>query len=116
MRHYAARMWVGLDTRAETTSERLYRIGQLYGAGHHRDQGLSRSRGSRRPVAGKGGRRVKDVYLTMGAYDFVVIFEAPEDETMAGILLEAGRLGTVRTNTMRAFPKADFERIVAGLS
>ena len=49
-------------------------------------------------------------------YDFVVIFEAPEDETMAGILLEAGRLGTVRTNTMRAFPKADFERIVAGLS
>ena len=64
----------------------------------------------------KAGGRVKDVYLTMGAYDFVVIFEAPDDETMTSVLLEAGRLGTVRTNTMRAFPKADFERIVAGLS
>ena len=66
-------------------------------------------------LAAAGGR-VVEVYLTMGEYDFVVIFEAPDDETMARVLLEAGRLGTVRTKTMRAFPKADFERIVAGLS
>ena len=61
------------------------------------------------------GGRVKEVYLTMGSYDFVVIFESPDDETMARVLLEAGKLGTVRTTTMRAFPKDKFESIVASL-
>jgi uncharacterized protein with GYD domain len=65
-------------------------------------------------LAAAGGR-VKEVYLTMGNYDFVVIFEAPDDETMARVLLEAGKLGTVRTTTMRAFPKDAFESIVASL-
>ena len=65
-------------------------------------------------LAAAGGQ-VKDVYLTMGAYDFVVVFEAPDDETMTKVLLAAGQLGTVRTTTMRAFPGPEFESLVASL-
>ena len=59
--------------------------------------------------------RIKDYYMTMGDCDFVVIFEAPDDKTMAKILLEIGRLGAVTTRTMRAFPKDEFGEIVAEL-
>ena len=61
------------------------------------------------------GGGVKHLYLTMGEYDFVIVFEAPDDETMAKVLLETGRLGTVRTKTMRAFPKEVYESLVASL-
>ncbi|MDA0704796.1 MAG: GYD domain-containing protein [Proteobacteria bacterium] len=63
----------------------------------------------------KFGARIKDFYLTMGDCDFVVIFEAPDDKTMAKILLEIGRLGAVTTKTMRAFTKEEFGEIVAEL-
>lgn len=61
------------------------------------------------------GGAVKHLYLTMGEYDFVIVFEAPNDETMARVLLETGRLGTVRTKTMRAFSKEVYEDLVASL-
>jgi uncharacterized protein with GYD domain len=60
----------------------------------------------------KHGARIKDYYLTMGDCDFVVIFEAPDDKTMAKMLFEIGRLGAVRTKTMRAFSRAEFKEIV----
>ena len=63
----------------------------------------------------EAGGRIKDYYLTMGAYDFVVIFEMPDDETMARMLLEVGRLGAVRTQTMRAFTQDQFKSIVGAL-
>lgn len=63
----------------------------------------------------EAGGAVKDLYLTMGEYDFVIIFEAPDDETMARVLLEAGRLGTVRTKTMRAFSKDVYQQLVESL-
>ena len=63
----------------------------------------------------EAGGAVKDLYLTMGEYDFVIIFEAPDDETMARVLLETGRLGTVRTKIMRALPKEVYQQLVESL-
>ena len=42
-------------------------------------------------------------YMTMGAYDFVLVFEAPSDEAMAELLLIIGQIGAINTETTPAF-------------
>jgi uncharacterized protein with GYD domain len=43
----------------------------------------------------------------------VCIFEAPDDETAASVLLAADMLGNIRTQTMRAFNASEMEKILA---
>ena len=61
------------------------------------------------------GAKIKDFYLTMGAYDAVAIIEAPDDQTMAKLSLEVGSKGTSRSETLRAFSEDEFRSIVAAL-
>jgi uncharacterized protein with GYD domain len=61
------------------------------------------------------GIEVKDIYMTMGQYDLVVIAEAPDDEAAAKAVLSLGMQGNVSTETMRAFNQEEFGRIIAGL-
>jgi uncharacterized protein with GYD domain len=59
-----------------------------------------------------GGKLVQ-LYWTVGQYDIVAIFEAPDDETAATMQLTVGSRGAVRTTTLRAFGREEFERIIA---
>jgi uncharacterized protein with GYD domain len=73
---------------------------------------------TKRAAAAEEGMRemgitLKDIYWTVGAYDVVCVFEAPDDETFAAALLTLGAAGKVRTTTMRAFSKAEFDGIVS---
>ena len=68
---------------------------------------------SERAIASRGGRLV-DMYVTLGRYDLVEVFEAPDDETAYAILLDLARHGTVRTETLRAFTRDEAESIVRG--
>ncbi len=61
------------------------------------------------------GAEMKAWYLVMGRYDFVVIAEAPDDETAAKLILTVGSLGNVRTETLRAFGEAEFRNLVTAL-
>lgn len=63
----------------------------------------------------KLGIQVVQAYWTMGQYDGVLIFEAPDDETATAAMLSLGTLGNVSTQTMRAFTAAEMEKIVAKL-
>ena len=56
---------------------------------------------------------IKPMYWTLGQYDQVCIFEAPDDETAASVLLAADMLGNIRTQTMRAFTASEMEKILA---
>jgi uncharacterized protein with GYD domain len=49
------------------------------------------------------GVTLKHMYWTLGQYDQVCVFEAPDDETAASVLLSADMLGNIRTQTLRAF-------------
>ncbi len=62
-------------------------------------------------IEAAGGRVVQEVW-TMGAYDIVVLFEAPDDETATALALQVSSLGNVRTTTMRAFNADEMGRIV----
>jgi uncharacterized protein with GYD domain len=68
-----------------------------------------------RQAAKAVGAEIQQVYLVMGQYDAVVISSGPDDETAAKLVLATAMQGNVRTETLRAFPEADFKRIVAGL-
>jgi uncharacterized protein with GYD domain len=60
------------------------------------------------------GGEMKAFYLTMGAYDAVVISEAPSNEAYAKTMLAIASAGAVRTETLCAFPEAEYRKIVAG--
>ena len=65
--------------------------------------------------AKKMGVKITDIYWTLGDYDGVLIFEAPDDETAAAMLLHLGATGNVQTTTVRAFNAAEMDKIVAKL-
>ena len=63
-------------------------------------------------AASLGGKLVQ-LYWTVGPYDLVSIFEAPDDETASAFSLTIAARGAVRTTTLRAFDREDIEKIIA---
>ena len=63
----------------------------------------------------KAGAEIKDTYLTMGRYDLVCIIDAPDDETVARLLLQLGSQGNVQTETLKAFSEDQFRKIAASV-
>jgi uncharacterized protein with GYD domain len=69
---------------------------------------------AKKALADMGGE-FKGFYMTMGDYDLVMIYDAPDDAVSARFTLVLGMLGTVRTRTLKAFPEAAYREIVASL-
>jgi uncharacterized protein with GYD domain len=69
-----------------------------------------------RDLAKKLGITIKDIYVTSGDKDLLVILEAPDDQCVATFALAAGSRGNTRTSTCRAFTEAEFEKILGDLS
>jgi uncharacterized protein with GYD domain len=67
-----------------------------------------------RVIRERGGRLI-DVYVTLGRFDVVEIFEAPDDATAAQILVGLAAHGNDTTETLRAYPREEAESIVKGL-
>ncbi len=61
------------------------------------------------------GGKLIGFYLVMGQYDYIVITEAPDDQTAAKLILGTIAQGSMRTQTLRAFPREEFETIATGL-
>jgi uncharacterized protein with GYD domain len=66
-------------------------------------------------LAEKHGLNFEQAYWTVGAYDMVTIFKAPDDEAMSAHLLEIGSLGNVRTTTLRAYEEEEMSGILQRL-
>lgn len=64
-------------------------------------------------AAKEQGAEVKEFVWTMGDYDMVTIIEAPDDETMSAVMLNALKPGNITTQTLRAFSSVEMERILA---
>lgn len=61
------------------------------------------------------GGEFKALYMTMGDYDLIVVYEAPDDAVAARFTLLLGMLGTVRTKTLKAFPEMAYREIINSL-
>lgn len=62
------------------------------------------------------GGEVKSFYMTLGAYDLVLIVEMPNNDKLASFALKVVSLGNVRSTTLRAYSEDDYRRIISGLS
>lgn len=61
------------------------------------------------------GGQFKAFFMTMGDFDMVGIYEAPDDAVAARFTLEVGQLGNIRTRTLKAFPETAYREIIASL-
>ncbi|HXP06502.1 MAG TPA: GYD domain-containing protein [Stellaceae bacterium] len=61
------------------------------------------------------GGEFRTLYMTLGEYDLVFVYEAPDDAVAARFTLVLGQLGTVRTRTLKAFPEAAYREIINSL-
>ena len=68
-----------------------------------------------RDLAKKFGVTAKEFYWTLGTWDVVVVFDAPDDASMTALGLAIGAAGNVRTQTMRAFSREEMNGILAKL-
>lgn len=68
-----------------------------------------------RDLAKKVGVDIKEVYLTSGDRDLVVIVEAPNGDNVTKFALMLGAMGNVRTSTARAWPQSEFQKLISEL-
>ena len=68
---------------------------------------------SLKAAAKKMGVKVTSIYWTLGAFDGLLSFEAPDDETATALMLHLGSLGNLQTTTTRAFNAAEMDKVLA---
>ena len=89
---------------------------------NYTDQGIQNVKDSpkRRAAAKELGKtfgvELKAIYLAMGTCDLVLMIEAASDEAMAKWILSIGSKGNLRTTTIKVFPEADMDKILAAVA
>jgi uncharacterized protein with GYD domain len=78
-------------------------------------QDLSRRLENARATFKAQGAELKQIYFAMGTYDYVVIAEAPDDETITRVSLAVSSQGNVRTNSFRVFTEQEALKLVEGV-
>jgi uncharacterized protein with GYD domain len=63
-------------------------------------------------LAKKVGVEIKEVYLTSGDSDLLVLLETPNGDNVA---LAIGAQGNVRTRTARIWPQAEYQKLISEL-
>jgi uncharacterized protein with GYD domain len=61
------------------------------------------------------GGSFKAFYMTMGDYDIVAVYDAPDDAVAARFTLVLGMQGNVKTTTLKAFPEPAYREIINSL-
>ena len=65
-------------------------------------------------LANKLGAKMQ-IFYTMGRYDIVALTEAPNDEVAMQLLLEIGKLGNVKTQTLKAWTASEATKVISKL-
>jgi uncharacterized protein with GYD domain len=68
-----------------------------------------------RELAKKVGVDIKQVYMTTGDSDLVVMVEAPNGDSMVKFAMATGMQGNVRTRTARAWTLEEYQKLIAEL-
>jgi len=68
-----------------------------------------------RELGKKMGVEIKQVFLTAGESDLVVITETANGDNMAKFALALGKIGNLHTRTARAWTQDEFMKLVSDL-
>jgi uncharacterized protein with GYD domain len=85
---------------------------------HFTEQGIKAIKGTCdraeafKATAKKMGVKVTGMYWTQGAFDGVIVCEAPDELTATAALLHLGSLGNIRTQTARAFDAGEMQKVL----
>src|SRR5438093_13658256 len=66
-------------------------------------------------LAKKVGVEIKEVYLTSGDSDLLLILDTPNGDNVAKFALAIGSLGSVRTRTARIWPQSEYLKMISEL-
>jgi uncharacterized protein with GYD domain len=66
-------------------------------------------------LASKVGVEIKQIYLTSGDDDLLLIVDTPNGDNVAKFALALSSLGNVRTRTSRAWPEPEFHKLISEL-
>jgi uncharacterized protein with GYD domain len=66
--------------------------------------------------AKKHGVEVKEQLWCMGAYDGLIIFDAPDDETATAAMMSLSSRENVRTQTLRSFTASEMNKVLGKVS
>lgn len=86
--------------------------------GNFTDQGIRGVRDTTKRAAAvkevgkKAGVTIKEIYWTMGQFDVIVIYEAPDDASMSALALALGAAGNVRGQTLRAYSREEMDAVL----
>jgi uncharacterized protein with GYD domain len=69
-----------------------------------------------RETAKQFGVERKTVWMAFGPYDFVHVYEAPNDEAMAKFVMTLASFGNLRTTVMRAWDESEHLPLIRELS
>jgi uncharacterized protein with GYD domain len=72
---------------------------------------VDRSEQARQAIEQMGGH-IPTIYWTQGSYDLVAIADFPDEETATAFMLSLGKLGNLRSETLRAFSAEEMRRIL----
>lgn len=61
------------------------------------------------------GVTMKSFFMVTGQYDMIAVVEAPDDTALAKALLATTSMGSITSETCRAFTEDEYRQIVAGL-
>ena len=62
------------------------------------------------------GVEVQNVFWTLGRFDGLVVFDAPNEEMATALMLQLASYGNVHTETTRAYEAVEMEQILSKLS
>ena len=77
----------------------------------HIEESPKRIDAARKSLEEMGGHFIS-VFVTMGEYDLIITYDAPDDAVAARFSIMLGRLGNIRTSSMKAFPEEAYRQIV----
>jgi uncharacterized protein with GYD domain len=77
----------------------------------HIEDSPKRIDAARKSLEEMGGHFIS-VFVTMGEYDLIITYDAPDDAVAARFSIMLGRLGNIRTSSMKAFPEEAYRQIV----
>lgn len=66
-------------------------------------------------LANKAGAKIESTFWTLGEYDGILQFQAPDEQTAAALILSLHKQDNVHTQMLRAFDNAEFNEILAKL-
>jgi uncharacterized protein with GYD domain len=75
-------------------------------------QDTTRRSAAFKSAAKKLGIKVADIYWSLGPFDGLLLFDAPDVETATSAMLYLGAQGNVQTQTAQIFTASEMEKIL----